>query len=64
MATVHANKILTKFMLLLGGYYHCVKVSSNSETVHGMAIWQFSGALRELVLKSIIFIFINSIYIY
>ena len=51
MATVHANKILTKFMLLLGGYYHCVKVSSNSETVRGMAIWQFSGALRELVLS-------------
>ena len=53
MATVHANKILTKFMLLLGGYYHCVKVSSNSETVRGMALWQFSGALRELVLKDI-----------
>ena len=51
MATVHANKILTKFMLLLGGYYHCVKVSSDSETVRGMALWQFSGALRELVLS-------------
>ena len=56
MATVHANKILTKFMLLLGGHYHCVKVSSDSETVRGMALWQFSGALRELVLIITLFI--------
>ena len=52
MATVHANKILTKFMLLLSGHYHCVKVSSNSETVRGMGLWEFSGALRELMLNS------------
>ena len=52
MATVHANKILTKFMLLLGGHNHCVKVSSNSETVRGMGLWEFSGALRELMLIS------------
>ena len=51
MATVHANKILTKFMLLLGGHNHCVKVSSNSETVRGMGLWEFSGALRELMLS-------------
>ena len=52
MATVHANKILTKFMLLLGGHYHCVKVSSDSETVRGMGLWDFFCALRELMLKS------------
>ena len=51
MATVHANKILTKFMLLLGGHNHCVKVSSDSETVRGMGLWEFSGALRELMLN-------------
>ena len=51
MATVHANKILTKFMLLLGGLNHCVKVSSDSETVRGMGLWEFSGALRELMLR-------------
>ena len=50
MATAHANQILTIFMLLLGGHYHCVKVSSNSETVRGMGLWEFSGALRELML--------------
>ena len=50
MATGHANKILTKFMLLLGGHNHCVKVSSDSETVRGMGLWEFSGALRELML--------------
>ena len=49
MATVHANKILTKFMLLLDGHNHCVKVSSDSETVSGMGLWEFSGALRELM---------------
>ena len=54
MATVHANKILTKFMLLLGGHNHCVKVSSDSETVRGMGLWEFSGALRELMLISIL----------
>ena len=47
---MHANKILTKFMLLLGGHNHCVKVSSDSETVRGMGLWEFSGALRELML--------------
>ena len=52
MATVHASKILTKFMLLLGGHNHCVKVSSDSETVRGMGLWEFSGALRELMLRS------------
>ena len=50
MATVHANKILTKFMLLLDGHNHCVKVPSDSETVRGMGLWEFSGALRELML--------------
>ena len=53
MATVHANQILTIFMLLFGGHYHCVKVSSDSETVRGMGLWEFSGALRELMLKAI-----------
>ena len=52
MATVHANKILTKFMLFLGGHNHCVKVSSDSETVRGMGLWEFSGALRELMLRT------------
>ena len=51
MATVHANQIFTMFMLLLCGYYHCVKVSSDFETVRGMGLWEFSGALRELMLK-------------
>ena len=51
MATVHAGKILTKFMLLFGGHNHCVKVSSDSETVRGMGLWEFSGALRELMLS-------------
>ena len=51
MATVHANQILTIFILLLGGHYHCVKVSSDSETVRGMGLWEFSGALRELMLR-------------
>ena len=55
MATVHANQILTIFMLLLGGHYHCVKVSSDSETVRGMGLWEFSGALRELMLRVMIF---------
>ena len=50
MATVHANQILTIFMLLLGGHNHCVKVSSEFETVRGMGLWEFSGALRELML--------------
>ena len=52
MATVHANKILTEFMLLLGGHNHRVKVSSDSETVRGMGLWEFSGALRELMLST------------
>ena len=43
---------LTKFMLLLGGHNHCVKVSSDSEMVRGMGLWEFSGALRELMLIS------------
>ena len=47
MATVHANQILTLFMLLLGGHYHCVKASSDSK----MGLWEFSGALRELMLN-------------
>ena len=51
MATVHANQILTIFMLLFGGHYHCVKVSSDSKTVRGMGLWEFSGALRELMLN-------------
>ena len=51
MATVHTNKILTKFMLLLGGHNYCVKVLSDSETVRGMGLWEFSGALRELMLR-------------
>ena len=51
MATVHANQILTIFMLLFGGHYHRVKVSSDSETVRGMGLWEFSGALRELMLS-------------
>ena len=61
MATVHANKILTKFMLLLGGHNHCVKVSSDSETVRGMGLWEFSGALRELMLSYIKAAYFNKI---
>ena len=41
-------------MLLLGGHNHCVKISSDSETVRGMGLWEFSGALRELMLKRIL----------
>ena len=51
MATVHENQILTIFMLFLGGHYHCVKVSSDSVTVRGMGLWEFSGALRELMIR-------------
>ena len=40
-------------MLLLGGHYHCVKVSSDSEMVRGMGLWEFSGALRELMLRTL-----------
>ena len=57
MAKVHANTILTKFMLLLDGHNHCVKVSSDSETVRGMGLWEFSGALKELVLRSLFCLF-------
>ena len=64
MATVHANKILTKFMLLLGGHNHCVKVSSNSETVRGKGLWGFSGALRELMLKPIYHLITNLIKLF
>ena len=39
-------------MLLLGGYNHCVKVSTDSETVHGMGLWELFGALRELMLMT------------
>ena len=62
MATVHANKILTKFMLLLGGHNHCVKVLSDSEMVRGMGLWEFSGALRELmwISKNIVLYFFQS----
>ena len=52
MAAVHATQILTIFMLLLGGHYHCVKVSSVSETVRGMGLREFFGALRELMLNT------------
>ena len=52
MATVHAKKISTKFMLLLGSHYHCVKVLTDSETVRGIGLWEFFGALRELMLSS------------
>ena len=61
MATVHANQILTIFMLLLGGHYHCVKISSDSETVRGMGLWEFSGALRELMLRTKILILSKAI---
>ena len=30
-----------------------MKVSSNSEMVSGMALWNFFGALRELMLKCV-----------
>ena len=36
-------------MLLLGGHNHCVKVSSDSETVRGI-VYGNLGALRELIL--------------
>ena len=62
MATVHANKILTKFMLFWGGHNHCVKVSSDSETVRGIVQWEFSGALRELMLICTIEVQINRWY--
>ena len=29
-----------------------MKVSSDSETVRGMGLWEFSGALRELMLNT------------
>ena len=51
MAMVHANKILTKFMLLLGGHYHSVKVSSDSETVRGMGRWEFVWCSQRIDVK-------------
>ena len=30
-----------------------MKVSSNSEMVRGMALWNFFGALRELMLRNV-----------
>ena len=39
--------------IILGGPDHCVKVSSDSETVRGMGLWDFFGALRELMLSII-----------
>ena len=59
MATVHANQVLTIFMLSLGGHYHCVKVSSDSET----GLCEFSGALRELMLKLKQFTLVYSHYV-
>ena len=41
MATVHSNQILTILMPLMGGHNHYVQVSSDSETVRGMGLWDF-----------------------
>ena len=57
MATVHSNQILTILMPLLGGHNHCVQVSSDSETVRGMGLWEYFGALGELMLKQILIVF-------
>ena len=39
--------------MFLSGNDHYVEVSSNSEMVRGMALWNFFGAHRELMLKSL-----------
>ena len=39
MATEEAKYILTTFFLVLSGTNHCVKVSSNSETMRAEIFW-------------------------
>ena len=39
MATEEAKYILTTFLLVLSGTDHCVKVSSNSETMRAEIFW-------------------------
>ena len=39
MATEEAKYILTTFFLVLSGTDHCVKVSSNSETMRAEIFW-------------------------
>ena len=51
MAMEEAIKIYTLIFIVLSGNDHSVKVSSNSEMGPGMALWDFFGYLRELVLK-------------
>ena len=38
--------------MFLSGNDHYVEVSSNSEMVRGMALWNFFGAHRELMLST------------
>ena len=52
MATDVAIKAFTIIFLVLSGYDHSVKVSSNSEVGSGTALWEFFGFLRELVLNT------------
>ena len=55
MATEVEIEIWTIFFSFLNGNDHYVKVLSNSEMVRGMALWNFFGALRELMLNYIYF---------
>ena len=48
---IESSNIFFFFYLFLSGNDHYVKVSSNSEMVRGMALWNFFGALRELMLN-------------
>ena len=53
MATNVDSKFLTIVFLFLSGTDHSVKVSSNSESVHAGALFEFFGGYRELMLKSV-----------
>ena len=52
MATEVAIKFFTIIFLVLSGYDHSVKVSSNSEVGSGTALWDYFGFLREWVLNT------------
>ena len=53
MATEVAINFFTIIFLVLSGYDHSVKVSSNSEMGSGSVLWEGFAFLRELVLKSL-----------
>ena len=48
MATEEAKYILTTFLLVLSGTDHCVKVSSNSETMRAEFFWWLQRIMSPL----------------